>query len=117
MHRQVFAGAYASSVEADSRPETRPGVSVNCLSTPVLLLDPDYSGTLAAARELGRRGIPIWTAGASDGTPTAHSRFVTKHLYCPARSEAARLVDWLVDFGSLHPGTVLYPTSDDEAWL
>jgi predicted ATP-grasp superfamily ATP-dependent carboligase len=83
----------------------------------VLLLEPDYSGTLAAARELGRRGIPVWTAASSNGTPTAHSRFVTRHWPCPATSDTASLVDWLVDFGRLHPGTVLYPTSDGGAWL
>jgi D-aspartate ligase len=87
------------------------------LNSPVLLTEPSYSGTLAAARDLGRRGIRVATAAATRGTPTAHSRYVDQHWRSPPATDIASQVRWLEQFGRDHPGTVLYPTSDSFAWL
>jgi predicted ATP-grasp superfamily ATP-dependent carboligase len=45
------------------------------------------------------------------------SRFATRHLKCPPHSDPRRFLAWLLEFGKAHPGHVLYPTSDDTAWL
>jgi D-aspartate ligase len=90
---------------------------VTYLASPALLTMPDYYGTLAAARELGKRGIQIVTAGSSSGEPTAKSRFVSQHLTCPKETNPDTLLEWLTQYGQQHPNTVLYPTSDDYAWL
>lgn len=78
---------------------------------------PGYFGTLAAARQLGRQGVHVVTSGSGAGAPAAQSRFVSQHLSCPDENNPEILLDWLVSYGKTHPGTVLYPTSDDYAWL
>jgi D-aspartate ligase len=86
-------------------------------TTPVLLMDADYCGTLAAARDLGRRGIQVWSASTKSGAPTAYSRYVARHWHTSGSSTPEALLQWLIQFGKQHTGTVLYPTSDDFAWL
>lgn len=76
-----------------------------------------YHGTLAAARNLGAAGIPIAVADAEVFAPARWSRFVRESLYCPPVQDADRFVAWLLEFGACSPGYVLYPTSDDMAWL
>ena len=85
--------------------------------SPVLLTEPGYCGTLAAARELGRRGIPVATAGGTAGLPTSRSRYVRRNWPAPGADAVHALVEWLERYGRAHPGTVLYPTSDSLAWL
>src|SRR3989338_8985296 len=84
---------------------------------PVLLTMPDYCGTLAAARCLGKAGFEVWMAGDTAKAPALHSRYVSKKLRCPPHTEADALVGWLLMRGRAAPGLVLYPTSDDFAWL
>ena len=83
----------------------------------MLLTEPGSYGTLAAARELGRRGIQVATASASAGVPTARSRYVARHWRSPPLADVNGQVEWLEQYGRDHPGTVLYPTSDSFAWL
>jgi len=90
---------------------------VSFSGNPVLLTMPDYYGTLAAARDLGGRGISVNSAGSNGGVPTAKSRYVQAHVKCPKETNPDVIHDWLIAYGKKHPGTVLYPTSDDFAWL
>ena len=39
------------------------------LKIPALLTEPGYCGTLAAARDLGARGIRVWTTSAKGHAP------------------------------------------------
>jgi predicted ATP-grasp superfamily ATP-dependent carboligase len=82
-----------------------------------LLTDATWWGTLAAARDLGGRGVPVTLASDAVVAPARWSRHVTQVVRCPSTAEPRRLLDWLVNFGRRSPGHVLYPTSDETAWL
>lgn len=84
---------------------------------PILLTMADYYGTLAAARCLGRRGIPITMAESKVLAPARWSRYVTRRVECPPVGDTDAFMEWLQRFGEREPGHVLYPTSDDMAWL
>lgn len=84
---------------------------------PILLTNADYYGTLAAARNLGRAGVPVTIAEPRMLAPARWSRFATRRERCPEVGTHERFVEWLLDFGRRNPGHVLYPTSDDVAWL
>jgi predicted ATP-grasp superfamily ATP-dependent carboligase len=84
---------------------------------PVLLADATWYGTLAAARDLGSRGVPVTLAADVPLAPARWSRFVSSVVPCPSTRNAEAFVEWLVRFGKQQPGHVLYPTSDDAAWL
>jgi D-aspartate ligase len=84
---------------------------------PVLLLDATWWGTLAAARDLGSRGVPVTLASDARIAPARWSRHVTRVVRAPGNSEPSRVLEWLLDFGRRSPGHVLYPTSDEIAWL
>ena len=84
---------------------------------PALLADATWYGTLAAARDLGGRGVPITLACDARLAPARWSRFVSSIVRCPSTKDAAGFLAWLHAFGDAHPGHVLYPTSDDTAWL
>lgn len=84
---------------------------------PVLLFDGSYYGTLAAARCLGRAGILVTLADASMLAPARWSRYVGQRVACPRPNDTERFLAWLLDWGRRSPGYVLYPTSDDLAWL
>ncbi|QDL54458.1 carbamoyl-phosphate synthase [Rhodoferax aquaticus] len=76
-----------------------------------------YNGTLAAARDLGRHGIPSVLMEMVADTPTAHSRYVTEKLFPPGLSDLNAYAQWLIQYGKEHPGYVLYPSSDDLCWV
>ncbi|MBI5547375.1 MAG: carbamoyl-phosphate synthase [Deltaproteobacteria bacterium] len=84
---------------------------------PMLLTAASYYGTLAAARCLGRRGIAVTMAERHLLAPARWSRFVTRREACPDIAEAERFLAWAERFGESNPGHVLYPTTDDHAWL
>ncbi len=84
---------------------------------PILLTMADYYGTLAAVRSLGRLGIPVTMAESKLLAPARWSRFVTRRVECPDVGDSERFLEWLMRFGEREPGHVLYPTSDDMAWL
>jgi D-aspartate ligase len=86
-------------------------------SSPALLTMPGYGGTLAAVRCLGRAGIPVTVASDARLQPAAWSRWTSRRVRCPPPSDANRFMDWLLRFGEREPGHVLYPTSDDLAYL
>jgi predicted ATP-grasp superfamily ATP-dependent carboligase len=83
----------------------------------VLLLGADYYGTLAAARCYGKYGIGVTMASDNPHARGLYSRHVRAKLEHPPLSEPNRLLDWLVDYGEMHPGTLLYPPNDHLAWL
>lgn len=87
------------------------------MTAPALLTAGTYYGTLAAARCLGRRGIPVTMAEGRLLAPARWSRFVTRRVSCPGIDDAGGFLRWLKAFGEASPGHVLYPTTDDLAWL
>lgn len=82
-----------------------------------LVADPDYYGSLAAVRDLGRAGIAVAVANHAAGSKSASSRYCQWQETAPPTSDRVAFLDWLKAFGLRHPGCVLYPTSDDLAWL
>jgi predicted ATP-grasp superfamily ATP-dependent carboligase len=84
---------------------------------PVLLMRPDYYGTLAAVRTLGRAGIAVKTAGAGQWTMSGASKYSEASLVCPQPTDTEALLAWLDDFGRRNARHVLLPTCDDTAWL
>src|SRR4051812_3312709 len=84
---------------------------------PVLLANPDFYGTLAATRSLGERGIPVYIADDRLLGVSRWSRHATRALRAPSLADPARFIEWLRGVGSREPGIVLYPTSDEAAYL
>ena len=84
---------------------------------PVLLTDATWYGTLAAARDLGSRGVPVIVGYDSATAPVRWSRYTKSAVPCPQASDVEPFIEWLVAFGERNPGCVLYPTSDDVAFL
>lgn len=82
-----------------------------------LLTMPDHCGTLAAARCLGDAGVEVHTASDRALASGAFSRRVRARLRAPGLDRPGELVAWLLEYGARHPGTVLYPTNDELAWL
>lgn len=83
-----------------------------------MLCDPNHFGTLAAARDLGRLGAHV--AVVEDGrgpTLAGASRWCRERLVAPDPRNAAAFLAWLINYGDAAPGTLLYPTSDEAAWL
>jgi D-aspartate ligase len=80
---------------------------------PILLCDGGYYGTLAAARTLGRLGVPVTIADPSRVASALWSRHVSRRLRCPPAWDVDRLVPWLAELGRTAPRHVLYSTSDD----
>lgn len=88
------------------------------LSTPpVLLTVGHFYGTLAAARCLGRAGVPVTLADGNTLAPAGWSRFVSRRVRCPEPEDTEAFLGWLLDFGAANPGHVLLPSSDEVAWL
>ena len=68
-------------------------------------------------RSLGSQGIPVYVASDRLLAASAWSRHAAQTVRCPPIAESERFLEWLTDFGRRHPGTVLYPTSDETAFL
>jgi predicted ATP-grasp superfamily ATP-dependent carboligase len=84
---------------------------------PALLTTPEFHGTLAAVRSLGREAIPVTTAGPSRFGMSAWSKYATRSVLSPPVRDTARFLRWLQEFGRQHEKHVLLPTCDDTAWL
>jgi D-aspartate ligase len=83
----------------------------------VLLLGADYYGTLAAARAYGKAGVKVTMADENRQARALYSRHVSEKLVHPPLSSPNKLIDWLVEWGTKNPGTLLYPPNDHLAWL
>lgn len=86
-------------------------------SAPALLTFARYYGTLAAIRSLGRRGVPVVVADSDRFAFGKWSRYAVRREVSPPLLPTDRYLEWLLTFGRQNPGHVLYPTSDDMAWL
>ena len=84
---------------------------------PAFLANSGFYGTLAAARFYGENGVPVYLADDDLFGVARWSRHVTRRLKSPRLSETSRFVEWLLEIGAREPGIVLYPTSDDAAFL
>lgn len=82
-----------------------------------LLTMGSYQGTLAAARDLGKSGIPVVLIDSQNHTLTAASRYITQIERAPDVEDHENFIAWLLKFGEENPGYVLYPTSDDMCWI
>src|SRR5438128_768648 len=76
-----------------------------------------YHGTLAAVRCLGAAGIDVTVADAETFAPARWSRFTRRRLTSPSVQDPDAFMRWLLETGARGPKHVLYPTSDDVAWL
>jgi D-aspartate ligase len=83
----------------------------------VLLLGANYYGTLAAARAFGKAGFDVTVADEHRQARALYSRHVNRKLVHPPLSSPGTLIDWLVEWGTRHPGALLYPSNDHLAWL
>jgi len=84
----------------------------------VLLTGADHYSTLAAARSLGRAGVPVLVASSRPLGVTRWSRLVKRAVSCPdASTEPALFLERLLELGRHEPGRVLCATNDDLAWL
>ncbi len=83
----------------------------------MLLTMASYYGTLAAARSYGRAGIPVTVGEEHTLAVTRWSRYVSRTTRCPPLHDVEAYLAWLDRFGAENPGTFLYPTSDEHAWL
>lgn len=83
----------------------------------VLLLGADYYGTLAAARAYGKAGVKVTMADENRQARALYSRHVSEKLTHPSLDNPNALIDWLCEWGSKNPGTLLYPPNDHLAWL
>jgi D-aspartate ligase len=74
-------------------------------------------GSLAVARSLGRKGIPVWFV-THDHPITSYSRYVLRRGTWPG-PDAKGAAQWLVDFAAHHrlDRWVLFPGGDAEARL
>jgi D-aspartate ligase len=84
---------------------------------PVLLFNADYNGTLAAVRCFGRLGIPITIADPKVFVAAKWSKYVSRRVRAPSTNDINTFLNWLLEFGQQNRGHVLYPTSDEMAWL
>jgi D-aspartate ligase len=82
-----------------------------------MLCDATFYGTLAAARALGRDAVPVVVIDSARIAPVMWSRHVTRTLRCPRVTSAEPLVDWLLRFAERETRYVLYPTSDEVAYV
>lgn len=106
-----------SSVPQPTSPPPAPASRLPATPRGLLLTVGSYQGTLAAAREMGRAGVPVVLADADPNCMTAASRYVTRRVDCPSLSQPMVFLKWLLEFGRAEPGYVLYATSDDLIWL
>jgi predicted ATP-grasp superfamily ATP-dependent carboligase len=82
-----------------------------------VLTNGGYYGTLAAARCLGSRGVPVIAADEQRFAPALWSRHVTRREHSPRVRASDEFIDWMLDLGARDPGHVLYATCDDLAWV
>ena len=101
-------------------PERTPRATPEQALPPVLLARPDYGGTVAAARELGRGGIPVNTLGCHTLDCANCSTFVGKSFSFGPRFDPPSLLAALMrlgaEQGSAGPRHVLLPVCDLTAW-
>lgn len=83
----------------------------------VLITNGDYFGSLAAARHFSRSGYTVRVADVSAECFSAASKHSHEYLPCPPAYALDAMADRLEDIGKLHPDTLLYPCSDDLAWV
>lgn len=77
-----------------------------------------WNGTLAAARELGRAGVPVLLAERRRWSPAARSRYAGERLSFPDPTRPLEHLEALLALGARAPGTLaLLAASDDTAFL
>src|SRR5262249_52020819 len=105
----------ASNLEPPRHGEETMTTDSSC--APALLANSGFYGTLAATRFFGENGVPVYLADDDLFGVTRWSRHVARRIHGPSLSDTTRFVEWLLGVGAREPGIVLYPTSDDAAFL
>lgn len=82
---------------------------------PMIFLDGDYLGALAAARHLGQQGVPCYLVQEEKSSIMSCSKYV-KTLTC-AKQTPESLCEFLLSLPASFTGGVLYPASDDSAYF
>jgi D-aspartate ligase len=83
----------------------------------VLLASAAAGGTLATARDLGMRGFDVGVVSSHRFEAAAWSRYATRVYSAPPESKSQAFLERLLAIGVAHPGQILFPTSDETAWL
>ena len=83
----------------------------------VLLGDATYDGTLAAVRNLGGMGARVTVLKGAKRTSISGASSYCSHLQPAPAYSSDGFLPWLLAWGEANPGSFLYPTSDDMAWL
>lgn len=81
-------------------------------SAAILLANPNYYGTLAAMRSLGRAGVEVVTVDPSMICNGRFSRYSSHHLRCPPYEESSAWAEWLLRKARAAPRRAIYATSD-----
>lgn len=84
---------------------------------PALLTTSKYLGTLATARCLGARGVPVVVVSSTVFGPAQWSRAASRVVRGRPRTDPESMLAWLMELGTHWPGAVLHPTSDEMAWI
>lgn len=88
-------------------------------TTPVLILrrrpGPLQHGTLAAARTMGRWGVPVYVVSGDGGEPCTSSRYMTGKLQLPLDGDADGWVNALMRGPDSLDGGILLPVDDASA--
>ena len=91
-------------------------VKVSSQNHQVLIMTGDYIGTLAAIRSFGEKGIRVTLADPEIST-SCYSKFLHAYVKCPPIKREKDLLEWLLDYGSSNPMTLLYPSCDNTVWF
>jgi D-aspartate ligase len=101
----------------DARGDPRELAVPKSVERPAALLSrASWFGTLAAVRELGRRGIEVQVAASGRLEQAAWSRYCARVSAPPVRDASAHM-RWLIERGRREPGAVLCAASDDLCFL
>jgi D-aspartate ligase len=83
----------------------------------VLLGSAAFGGTLAAVRDLDKRGFEVFIVSSHLLGAAAWSRHAARVRSAPPESQGERFIERLIAIGAADPGHILLPTSDETAWL
>jgi predicted ATP-grasp superfamily ATP-dependent carboligase len=83
----------------------------------VLLATSSASGTIAAVRNLGANGIEVGVVSSRTLSAASWSRWSSHTYRAPPESKSDKFLERLLAIGTLNPGQILLPTSDETAWL
>ncbi len=85
-------------------------------SRPGAIIAGGHFASLAAARNLGKHGIPVYIVD-SETCLTQYSKYIKQHYRCPSEKQESDLVDFMIELPSKYPeisGSVLFVSTDEQ---